>query len=190
MAIEATENTKKTTPRKRAAKTTTATPTARETALKSVRANTSIFSKSDEVEVKSNVAGELTYTSPVTKETFAWNDHTETNWMTIEDLIGMRNHYRRFFSENWIDICGDARESVLDFLKVSQHYKGAILIDEVGELFELSAEKIVEKLSPMSESVKRMVANYACDAIDNGTLTNINKIRALEDVLACDLIEK
>ena len=139
------------------------------------------------VEVRNGFHGHLIYTDSGTGETYEWDQFGDTIDLTIATLQKVRAGQRRFFEDNWFLI--DDPE-VIEFLNIGQYYKNALSFDEFDTIFELGADEITERIKTLSAGQKRGVAFAAVQKIEDGTLNNLNTIRALEAALDVDLIER
>jgi hypothetical protein len=102
-----------------------------------------------------------------------------------------------FFKENWITIDGiedadsdfdDVEVSeIYDALQISQYYKDYICHDNLNVVFNWTVDEIKNKLPRMTKSVKESIAIRANELIKEGILDSISKLKALEEVLGCEL---
>jgi hypothetical protein len=118
-----------------------------------------------------------------------WTDFGDTQPIELAELVSMKNTYPRFFRDNWIMI-DDI--DVLDYLGVTSFYKNALKVETFDEFFSLSPMEIKEKISVMTNGMKKTVAFRASELIENGSKVMDSRatISAIEEALGFDLIEK
>lgn len=149
------------------------------------------------VNVQSNVYGELIYVNPRNGDTTKWGEFGDVQPMSLGDLRAMRGTQRAFFENNWIyvkevlddgyDAC--TAEDVYRYLTVSQYYKDVLDPDNFSTLFTMPAAELQRRISMMSEGAKMNLVVASNDAIRDGTLDSIRKIKVLEDALGCELLD-
>lgn len=106
--------------------------------------------------------------------------------MEMSELFVLKKRYPRVFKENWIELT----PIVLNALGVEKFYQGAMKIDELDELFQLSEKEIKEKVSKLNDVTKRSIGMRAINLIETGELDSVKKIKAFEEALGYQLIEK
>ena len=149
------------------------------------------------VNVQSNVFGELIYSDNRSGANVRWNEFGDVQPMTIGDLRAMRNTQRAFFSNNWIfvkEVLDDefedvTPEEIYKNLMVSQYYKGVLNPDNFNSIFRMDESAIREHVGMMSSAAKMNLIVASNDAIRRGKLDSLRKIRVLEEVLGCELVE-
>lgn len=139
------------------------------------------------VQVRNGFHGMLNYRDKSTGESYQWTEFGNILDLTVSTLQRARSSQPKFFSENWWLI--DDPE-VIEYLNAQQYYKNALTYEEFDELFNMSIDDIKEKVSHLSVSQKRGVIYRAKSNIESGSLSDLNIIRALEDVLNTELIYK
>lgn len=136
--------------------------------------------------VKSCVKGLLIYVSKKqTGYSERWSDFGEDVPMEMKELYSMKNTDKKFFTENWIEV----DPMVLRDLNMEKYYKDAISIEEMNNLFNLSAEELEPKLDAMKENMKNAFTLEAIERIENGTFTNLKLITLIEKKFNCELYE-
>lgn len=147
------------------------------------------FEPTDEVEVQSNFAGTLTYTSRRTSERWKWSKLGDTNFMPLEELQTMRNTQRDFFTNNWIKIIGDEADDIMKNLRINQYYTNFVDLTNLPELFEKKVDDIVKQVKSIPQEAKNTLAIAAKSMIAAGELRDIIVIRALSDAIGYDLLQ-
>lgn len=141
------------------------------------------------VEVRSCVYGELNYVSRSTGNRITWKTFDDPNWVTVGDLMEMRNSQRDFFEKNWIVLVGDNAKDVMQYLQVDRYYKMVTNTENFDDIFKYSPDEIPGVVSKLSESMKETVARRAYALIQNHELDSRTMITALEEALGYDLTD-
>lgn len=139
------------------------------------------------VPVKNGFHGHLVFRDKVTGEEYEWESFGDEIDITLNTLQKARSGQSRFFKDNWFLIDDPA---VIEYLNIGQYYKNALNFEEFDSIFELSKDEIVERVKMLSDGQKRGVIYAAKQKIENGELYDLNIIKALEDTLDAELIEK
>ncbi len=146
--------------------------------------------------VRSNCFGQLIYRSKNNGFQIEWNDTNTPQYLTLEELLVMRNTYRKFFEKNWIVIDGFVDEEyseqftvedILDFLQVKQYYKNLLCPENVDDLFKMSAEEIEKRIKASSSGSRDFIIIRANELIESRKLDSLTVINTLEKVLNCEL---
>ena len=98
----------------------------------------------------------------------------------------MKNTDRKFFTENWIEV----DMAVLRDLQMDRFYQNAMTVDEINNMFELNADELISKVSNMSMALRNSIGIKAMEMIEDGRLSNVKTINALEKALNCELYER
>lgn len=141
------------------------------------------------VEVRSCVYGELNYVSRSTGNRITWKTFDDPNWVTVGDLMEMRNSQRDFFEKNWIVLVGDNANDVMQYLQVDRYYKMVTSTENFDDIFKYSPDEIPGVVSKLSDSMKETVARRAYALIRNHELDSRTMITALEEALGYDLTD-
>lgn len=147
--------------------------------------------------VSSNVFGLLTYVNHKTGDKYQWSKIGEVQSLYVSDIRAMKSNQQRFLEENWILIEGIADldeefedvdvNDVYDALQIAHYYKNRLCPKDIGEIFNWSATDIRTKVPKMSQTVKESLIVRANELIKSGVLDSISKLKALEEVLNCEL---
>ena len=139
------------------------------------------------VDVKNGTHGSLIYHSNRSLGyTVEWSEFGEVQQIEFGELVAMRGSQRRFFEQNWI-LIEDAE--ILKKLGVDRYYINALTTDNFDSVFKMSADEIKEKVSKMSDGLKESIRLRAVELIKSGELDSLSAIKALGEVLGCDLNE-
>lgn len=141
----------------------------------------------DLVRVESCFYGELVYISRKTGYKTVWNGFGSSDYLTVEDLMAMRNGQRGFFENQWIVLTGDNADDVIEFLQLERYYQQINSLDDIDNLFHCSADEIPGVLARFSPAAKETIARRAYDLVMQKELTDINMIHALEEATGFEL---
>ena len=83
----------------------------------------------------------------------------------------------------------DEYQWVLDWLGVQNFYRNALKVDEFDEVFSLSPDEIVERVSVLSDGQKASLGYRARQLMEDGTIDSRRVVAALEDALGVQLAE-
>ena len=139
------------------------------------------------VMVKNTTGGELIYVSKrLLGYTEVWSEFGEEIPMEMSELYSMKNTDRRFFIENWIEV----DPIVLRDLNMEQFYKNFLPVDEIQKLSNKSIDEIISAINYMKPSAKNAFVLEAIKYVENGELSDIRVITAIEKTLNCELYER
>ena len=141
------------------------------------------------ITVLNGFQGGLVFTNPKTRETFKWNEFGDEQEIELRELKGMKSYAKSFFVNNWF-MFNKEDYWVIDFLGLRQYYKFAINLEEFDSLFEKSAGEIKKTISRLSTGQKKSVAYRARQLVLEDKIDSRNAIKALEEALGVELIEK
>lgn len=183
--------------KKKAEKATINEEVKTETKTKTVKPAKKVVKLEDSVliTVKSNVFGKLIFKNNKTGDIIKWLEFGETQELSIGDLRSMKGTQRRFFSDNWIIIEGVydegyedvTPEDVYKTLQVSQYYEELLCPKNINDVFNWSVKDIKSKVPNMSSGVKESLIIKANELVETEVLDSLSKIKALEEVLSCEL---
>ncbi len=140
------------------------------------------------VECKNGVHGPLIYISSRTAGyMIEWEEFGEVQEIEYGELVAMRGSQPRFFRDNWI-LIEDAE--VLKALGVAQHYRNALTTENFDDVFSWDAAKIRSDVAKMSDGMKDSIRMRAKELIKADKIDSRNVIKALNEVLNCDLEEE
>ncbi len=137
-----------------------------------------------EVPVICNVIGGATYIAR-NGDTVDWDEFGACEYMTLGEIVSMKNSQRRFFTDNWI-ILEDTDEysaiELYEFLKVTKYYEHILTPDTIDSIFDMDDSTLIRTLSNLSAGMKATVAARAKVKIDAKECTG-KTIDALETAL-------
>lgn len=141
------------------------------------------------VEVESCFHGTLNFVSGKTGRRASWSGFGATDYLTVEDLLSMRNTQPAFFKNNWIILTGDNADSVFEYLQLGRFYKDYRSLEDFTELFSMSPEELKDALGRMNSEAKENVARHAYSLIQEGELDSVRLIEVIEDATGFNLRE-
>ena len=139
------------------------------------------------IDVQSAVFGQLIWISKKTGYQLIWNEFGECIPMSVADLIDMRNGTREFFERNWVVLCGERAQAIMDYLQISKFYKNFRSIQELDEIFTYEPDEISSVIGEMKPDTKENVARRAFALVASGELDSRKVIDAVEKATGFDL---
>lgn len=154
----------------------------------STKAKKAVRKKHDADELilcRSIVFGELNIIGPKTKLVYQWANEGDMREVEYQDLMSLKALRHPYIFDPCIII---EDEELCEEWKVDLEpvYKK---IDEINlrDIFSLPQRQFVAKLKQLPQSVKASVQNMAYSMIQDGTLYDLRKINAMDEVLGTDL---
>lgn len=114
-----------------------------------------------------------------------WRNYMDTQYIELAELMAMRSSDPMFFSENWIMIDDEFehKDAVVQKLRIKDMYANTPNMIELERLFIMPVDEMIHKIKSMSVSLKESVYLHAKEAVENGTLDSMRRIKAIEGVL-------
>ena len=142
----------------------------------------------DMVCVRSCFYGNLVYVSKKTGYIVEWQNFDAEQYMTVEELLYMRNTQPRFFKEPWIRLVGDNADAVFKFLSLERYNTSVLSYGSFRDIFAMPVEDIEAIVSEFSDSMKESFARYARMNIIDNELTDLRVINAISHATGFDLL--
>lgn len=142
----------------------------------------------DLVTVVSCYYGTLIYENKHTGFTVEWGEFGDSYPMTVEELTAMRNAQRGFFEKQWVLLEGENADAVIEALQLEKYYNNITSIQDIDNIFRCAPKELPGALARFNPSAKETIARRAKELVDEGSLTDINVIRILEESLGFDLL--
>lgn len=134
---------------------------------------------------RNGTAGNLIYKSTINPcYVVEWDGFGDVQEVEFRELVSMRGTQRRFFTENWILLDDPA---VIKKLGVEAFYKNSLSVDDVNDVFSMSAAEIKETVTNLPSGTKDALAALAKEKIEAGEFDSRSAIKALSDSLSIDL---
>ena len=130
-------------------------------------------------------SGKLTYISRKTGLQTVWSNYGDVEYIDFAELLTMKASQPKFLNEPWIFV---EDEEVVNQLGLKEMYKNIIPVDEVDDFFKLNVNKAREILPKLPKGMKELIGEKARKGIQDGSLSNLQLIRLLEQELHLDLI--
>lgn len=142
----------------------------------------------DMVCVRSCFYGNLVYVSKKTGAIIEWQNFDAEQYMTVEELLYMRNSQPRFFKEPWIRIVGNNADAVFQFLSLERYNATVLSYGSFADIFRMPVEDIETLVSGFGDSMKESFARYARMNILDDELTDLKVIKVIEHATGFDLL--
>lgn len=110
-------------------------------------------------------------------------EYLDSDFMTIEDLQIMKNTAKGVFEKGWLFI--DDEEAV-EYLGLQRYMDKMILPDELDSIFNKSVDEIKTVMESISSSMKENIYLALKQKFQNGSISDVHVIRAIEDSLGVD----
>lgn len=119
-----------------------------------------------------------------------WSRYSEVQYIELGELVAMKSSALGFFSDNLILIPDDFeyKDDVLKYLRVERYYENAADPVSMKRLMNAPIDTMKKRIMDMGEISKKSVCNYVRIAIESGEIDSMKRIKALEEVLECDLM--
>ena len=134
---------------------------------------------------RSVVFGELNIIGPKTKLVYQWSNEGDVQEVEYQDLMSLKALRHRYIFDPFI---------IIEDEELYEEWKADLepVYKKVGDInikgiFELPQRQFVAKLKQLPDSLKESVKNAAYSMIQNGTLYDLRKINAMDEVLQTDL---
>lgn len=137
------------------------------------------------VSCRNLTSGRLTYISKKTGLETVWSEFGDEEYIDVAELLTMKSSQPKFLKEPWVFI---EDEDIVEYLGLKELYKTIIPIDEVDDFFTLSVNEARKILPKLPKGMKTLISEKARKGIQEGTLSNIQLVRLLEQELHLDLI--
>lgn len=157
------------------------------TPIKAAKRRKPSLKLTDSVLIRNGFHGTLVIKLPKSGFTVRLNEFGDEDYVELSDLKTLRGSSPKFFKNNWILIDDP---DVIEFLRVGEFYKWAISIEEMDTLFDMETKDLIERVGKLSDGQKKTLVYTALEKIESGALDSRQKIKALEEALGVDLVEK
>lgn len=145
--------------------------------------------RSTEVVFINNINSRFIYSDPRTMTSYELQEKGDTDVITVDELMRMKNNHPRILKEYWIlltDVYSDdiILEDVITFLGLEEVYKQAYSFDELEHLLTKDSFEVFNKVwSSASDSLKRRILDNAVELYRNDKMSDIFKIQLIQDGL-------
>lgn len=127
--------------------------------------------------------GSLQYSTNKGNGYLELSNYLDTDYMSVEDLQIMRNTARGMFTKGWLYVDD---EEVVEYLGIKKEMDNILTEDKMEEFFNLDASAIERELPKYSSGVQESLYQLLKVKFEQGEISDIFKIRAIEKVLGID----
>ena len=118
---------------------------------------------------------------------FIWESIGVEQFMTVAELRYIASAKSRFLSEGWLQV---EDPLVIEALQLERFCGNVLSLGEMEGIFDAGPEEITAKLKKAPAEQRRSVARLARQKILDGSLNRLDAIRAIEETLSINLIER
>lgn len=141
----------------------------------------------DLVEVRSCFYGNLVYVSRKTGYTIEWPEFDTVQYLSVEEVLNMRNGDPSFFANHWVKIVGENAEQIMKFCQLERFYKNIVPFANFDDTFECNIEEMEMIISRLNDSAKETVARRAMALIEEGVLNDLKRVKSIESATGFEL---
>lgn len=137
--------------------------------------------------VKNISRGKLVYVSKKQNgfETI-WENTGDEDYLELQELVSLKNTYKRFITEPWIRINEPDEVEILKYLQIYKYYEKILDVD-VDKILSLSPERFEHKFKTLPESFKQAIAGKAAEMMKSGELDSLKIKNIIEKEMEIDL---
>jgi len=137
--------------------------------------------------VKNISRGRLVYVSKKQNgfETI-WENTNDEDYLELQELVSLKNSYKRFVTEPWIRIKEPDEVEILKYLQIYKHYEKILDVD-VDKMLTLSPDRFEKKFKTLPESFKQAIAGRAAEMMKSGELDSLKIKNIIEKEMNIDL---
>lgn len=137
--------------------------------------------------VKNISRGKLVYVSKKQNgfET-TWENTNDEDYLELQELVSLKNSYKRFVTEPWIRINEPDEIEILKYLQIYKHYEQILDVD-IDSLFAMSPDTFEEKFGTLPDSFKQAIAGRAAEMMKSGELDSLKIKNIIEKEMSIDL---
>ena len=128
--------------------------------------------------------GRLVYKSRKTGLQTIWMSHGDIEYIDVGELLTMKASQPKFLNEPWLVIEND---DVVEYLGLKHLYQRLVGTEDLDLFFNKTHTEMAEILDRIPNGTKDAIATRARKLVEEGTLYDNRKIRALEEKLKIDL---
>ena len=142
-----------------------------------------------EIGFKNNTNGTLVYQSGKTGNLYVLNNFGDEDYMTFEEVLGMKNMDRKFLDEYWLILTDVPNgeytiEEIIEALGLEYLYNGDndVMLDLDGFIFS-KLESFKKKFSKLSANTKTNVIRRTKHLYNKGEIKDIDLLKYLSDYM-------
>lgn len=149
------------------------------------------------IKMRSNNYGGLVFVNSRTRERIRWPEINDVQDVTVADIRDMRANSRSFVEEPWLIVEGVATpgyemltvDEIIDMLGLTRFYRNSARPERLADAVDWTVDEIKAQVPKMNKGTKENLTVALTDAIRDGKLNALDRIRAWEDELDCSLLE-
>lgn len=137
--------------------------------------------------VKNISRGKLVYVSKKQNgfETI-WENTGDEDYLELQELVSLKNTYKRFVTEPWIRINEQDEVEILKYLQIFKNYEKILDVD-VDKMLTLTSDRFEKKFKTLPESFKQAIAGKAAGMMKSGELDSLKIKNIIEKDMDIDL---
>ena len=139
--------------------------------------------RENEVVIRSVSMGTVGFQSRKTGMFYKWVNFGDTEVLTVGEILEMENSSKDFLHTPYLVVEDDEVNEALGLFDVKDDVE---VFDDIETFLELSSKEIKEHLSKLDKTYLRNVGGKIQQAIDDGILTDVRKIREIEKLMKAD----
>ena len=140
--------------------------------------------KDREVTVRS-VFGTVVFKSPKTKISYKWTEIGDEEILTVEEILAMDSHSKRFLNTPWLII---EDEEVVEGLGLTNLYNIINKIENIEELLDMDIYEIEQLVDKAPYEYKKTLAGVIFQKVNDGEIRDIVLIKEFERILGTTLL--
>jgi len=115
-----------------------------------------------------------------------WENTNDEDYLELQELISLKNSYKRFVTEPWIRINEPDEVEILKYLQIYKHYEKILDVD-VDKMLTLSFDRFEKKFKTLPDSFKQAIAGRAAEMMKSGELDSLKIKNIIEKEMNIDL---
>lgn len=137
--------------------------------------------------IKNISRGKLVYVSKKQNgfETI-WENTNDEDYLELQELVSLKNTYKRFVTEPWIRINEPDEVEILKYLQIYKHYEKILDVD-VDKMLTLTPDRFEKKFKTLPDSFKQAIAGRAAEMMKTGELDSLKIKNIIEKEMSIDL---
>ena len=115
-----------------------------------------------------------------------WENTNDEDYLELQELVSLKNSYKRFATEPWIRINEPDEVEILKYLQIYKHYERILDVD-IDKMLSKSPEKFEVKFKTLPNSIKEAIAGRAAEMMKSGELDSLKIKNIIEKDMDIDL---
>ena len=140
-----------------------------------------------QISVKNISRGKLVYVSKKQNGfEVIWENTNDEDYLELQELVSLKNSYKRFVTEPWIRINEPDEVEILKYLQIYKNYEKILDVD-IDKMLYKSPEKFEVKFKTLPNSFKEAIAGRAAEMMKSGELDSLKIKNIIEKDMDIDL---